>query len=319
VENKDLINPEKWMFMLQEAKFAYAKQLYDGGNYKDAIVAAGEYLSSFPNGINKDEGKAILQNSLSNVMDRMYKEKAYINIVSLYEQNTEFINTGGDENFRDKLRSYTAFALYRLGMPDKSVEMLKKNESKSNPYYLMTSVMLGRIDDVDPNTFTNEMYDFLVQELESERPDEIIGMLKRYTKDRKYATRQIYDISKGVFDDAKREKILLDLYDMVEKNEENRFDGYAEVYLDAGISFYKKNNFENGVKALEQFKLNYSPRDDKRAEGLYYLGKCYFKLDKSEEAVNAYMELLEGVPDSVYASAARSELEEIEWRKNLRK
>jgi len=39
LDNTDLINPEKWMFMLQEAKFAYAKQLFDADNLNDAMVA----------------------------------------------------------------------------------------------------------------------------------------------------------------------------------------------------------------------------------------------------------------------------------------
>ncbi len=43
------------------------------------------------------------------------------------------------------------------------------------------------------------------------------------------------------------------------------------------------------------------------------------KLNKNEESTNALMELLESVPDSVYASAARSELEEIEWTEEPKK
>lgn len=319
VNNKDLINPEKWMFMLQEAKYAYAKEVHESGNYDNSIISAGEYLASFPNGIHSGEVKEMLQFALSSVMDRFYKNREYIKIISLYDQNSEFINTGGDEPFRDKLRSYTAFSLYRLGMPEKSSEMLDRSESGDNPYYLMTSVMLGRIKSVNPDIFSNEMVEFLVQELEADRSDELIDMLKRYNNDKKFSTRKIYEVSKGIFEDIKREKILFDLYDMVEKSEDRRFDGYAEIYLDAGMAYYKKNNFENGVKALEQFKLTYTPRNEKRAEGLYYLGKSYMKLEKNEEAINAYMELLESIPSSVYASAARSELEEIEWRKNLKK
>ena len=122
-----------------------------------------------------------------------------------------------------------------------------------------------------------------------------------------------------MFDDIKREKLLFDLYMQVDMDTKSRFKGYEEIYLDTGISFYKRNNYDSAAKVLEQFKLIHTPRDEKRAEGLYYLGMAYSKLGKGDNARNAYMELLESVPKSVYASAARSELEDAKWRKNLGK
>jgi len=319
-ENTELINPEKWMFMLQEAKFAYAKELYTDENLFDTIIAASEYLTSFPNGIHKDEISNMLVDSVSRTMDEYYMNKEFIKIISLYEMNTEVITKGGDEPFRDKMKSYTAFALYKMGMHDQSSEMLDTVVDTANPYFMMTSIILGRItEQVNTDVFTKGMVDFIVQELETTNPDYLVEMLKGYTKDKTYASKQIYSISKGVFDDLKRETILFDLYNRLDTDETTRFEGYDEVYLDTGIAYYKRNNFENAVTALEKFKLNHIPRDEKRAEGLYYLGKSYMKLNKNEESTNALMELLESVPDSVYASAARGELEEIEWRKNLKK
>jgi len=262
----------------------------------------------------------MLTSAITRTMDGFYMNKEFIKILSLYEQYTGPITTGGDEDFRDRMKSYTAFSLYKMGMPDKALKMLDSVVNKTNPYYMMTAIMLDRIkEQVNPDVFTEGMMDFLVQELEGSKPDYMVTMLGNYTKDKKYATKQIYSISKGVFDDAKREKILFDLYTKIDKDQATRFEGYDEIYLDVGISYYKRNNFENAVTALEKFKLTHLPRDEKRAEGLYYLGKSYMKLHNEEQAVNSLMELLESVPDSVYASASRSELEEIKWRKNLKK
>lgn len=320
LENEDLINPDKWLDMLQEAKFAYARQLYEEPSLEHSIVAASEYISSFPEGKNVPEAKAMLVDAISRSVDDFYKNKEFLKIISMYEQNSEVVASEGGGVFRDKVRSYTAFALYKMGMPDESAAMLDSVESRDNPYYVMTSIMLDRnTGQVDPNIFSDDMMDFLVQELETVKPDYIIGMLKNYTNNKTYAAKQIYSISKGVFNDLKREAILFDLYERLDRDESARFEGFDEVYLDTGIAYYKRNNFENAVTALEKFKLNHTPRDEKRAEGLYYLGKTYMKMNKDEEAVNSLTELLESVPDSVYASAARSELEEIEWRKNLTK
>ncbi|PLX69237.1 MAG: hypothetical protein C0602_07420 [Denitrovibrio sp.] len=319
-ENTDLVFPDKWMDMLQESKFAYGKELFQSRNFTDAIVVLSEYMASFPQGAHVEEAEQILATSIEKVMDDHYADKEFLKIISLYDQNTDMITSGGDADFRDKMKSYTAFSLYKMGMSEESGKMLDSVENKQNPYYLMTSIMLDRItQQINPDIFTKGMLDFLVQELESRKPDYIVEMLNNYTKDKTYASKQIYSISKGVFDDLKREAILFDLYNRLDKDENTRFEGYDEVYLDAGIAFYKRNNFENAVTALEQFKLVHTPRDEKRAEGLYYLGKTYMKMDRDEQSVNALMELLESVPDSVYASAARGELEEIEWRKNLKK
>lgn len=320
LKNKDLITPDKWMNMLQEAKFAYAKQLYSQNNLSDAIVAIGEYRASFPKGPHIKEADRILTDSISRKMDEYYKNQEFIKIISLYEQNSGFIEGGTYPDFTDKVKSYTAFALYKMGMPKKASAMLDSVKTKNNPYYMMTAIMLGRIkDQIDPNIFNNGMMSFLVQELETKNPDYIVKMLENYTKDKKFAAKEIYSISKGVFDDLKREAILFDLYGKLKKDESYRFKGYEEVYLDTGIAYYKRNNFNEAVQTLEQFKLLHRPRDEKRAEGLYYLGKSYAKLGKTDEAVNSYMELLESIPNSVYASAARSEVEEIKWRKNLTK
>jgi outer membrane protein assembly factor BamD (BamD/ComL family) len=319
-ENTELINPDKWMNMLQEAKFAYAKELYTSGDLENTIVAASEYLSSFPNGVHKTEAEKMLTDAISGTADRFYKNKEFIRLISLYEHNSTTVQNGGTTDFRDKLKSYTAFSLYKMGMNDQSGKMLDSVENRQNPYYLMTSIMLNRLQGgVDPNLFKNDMMDFLVQELEGGRVDYLVSMLNRYTNDKAYSAKQVYSVSKGIFDDQKRENVLFGLYDRLDKDEASRFEGYSEVYLDAGIAYYKKNNFDNSVKVLEQFKLKHMPRDEKRAEGLYYLGKSYLKMKKNEEGVNSLMELLESVPNSVYASAARSELEELNWRKNLKK
>ena len=321
VENEDLINPVKWIDMLQEAKFAYGKELYTEDRLLETILTFAEYRAQFPDGAHITEVDDMLSDSISRTLDENYQNKEFIKIISLNEQNSDFVNSGGTVEFRDKVKSLTAFSLYKMGVHDQAEKMLEDVSNRMNPYYLMTSIMLElTTEQVDPNIFTDDMFDFLVQELEAKKPDYIIEMLKNYTKDKKYAMKKIYSISKGVFDDLKREAILFDLNERLDKDEESRFDGYPEVYLDTGISYYKRNNFENAVTALEKFKLKHMPRDEKRAEGLYYLGKSYMKLDnKEEQSMNALMELLESIPDSVYASAARSELEEIEWRKNLKK
>jgi len=321
IENTDLINPDKWMDMLAEAKYAYAKELFEGQEFLNSIIVASEYRASFPDGKYGEDAENIQTESISKLLDEYYQNKEFIKIISLYEQNIDVSRNGGDQPFRDKVKSYTAFSLYKMGIADESSRMLDSVEDKVNPYYLMTSIMLGRMtEQINPDIFTDDMIDFLVQELEEKKPDYIVEMLKNYNNNKTYASKLIYSISKGVFDDLKREQILFDLYNRLDKDETTRFDGYAEVYLDTGIAYYKRNNFDNAVTALEKFKLVHRPRDEKRAEGLYYLGKTYIKMENSsEEAVNAYMELLESVPDSVYASAARSELEEIEWRKTLTK
>ncbi|WP_303851117.1 tol-pal system YbgF family protein [Seleniivibrio woodruffii] len=318
-ENPDLVNPSKWLAMLEEAKYNYTKQVYAAKNYNGTITVAGEYLVSFPNGKHKDSVRKMLESAISAVITDSYRKQAYIQLVGTYDKNQTTILTSRNPDFRDRMNSYAAFALYKLGMSAKAEKILDRNKNGKNPYYVLTSLMLGRaVPNANPNIFSTGMMDYLVQELEKKNPDLLLHLLSKYTKDPAYAAKETYDISKGVFDDIKREKMLFDLYMKVDSDPKARFKGYDEIYLDTGISFFKRNNFDSAVKVLEQFKLIHTPRDDKRAEGLYYLGKAYQKMGKADQSRNAYMELMETVPKSVYASAAKSELEDTKWRNSLK-
>ena len=318
-DNPDLVSPAKWLTMLEDAKYNYTRQVFAAKNYNGTIAVAGEYLVSFPNGKHKDDVRKILEASIAAVITDDYKKQAYIQLVGTYDKNQNTILTSRNADFRDRMNSYTAFALYKLGMSAKAEKVLDRNKNGKNPYYILTSLMLGRaVPDVNPNIFTTAMMDYLVQELEKKNPDLLLHLLSKYTKDPAYAAKETYGISKGVFDDIKREKMLFDLYMKVDSDPKARFKGYDEIYLDTGISFFKRNNFDSAVKVLEQFKLVHAARDDKRAEGLYYLGKSYQKLGKPDQSRNAYMELMESVPKSVYASAAKSELEDTKWRNSLK-
>jgi tetratricopeptide (TPR) repeat protein len=318
-ENPDLVNPSKWLAMLEEAKYNYTKEVYASKNSPATITVAGEYLVSFPNGKHKEEVRKMLEAGISAVIGDLYKKQAYIELVGTYDKNQTTILTSANADFKDRMNSYTAFALYKLGMGAKAEKVLDRNKNGKNPFFVLTSLMLGRaVPNVNPNIFTPGMMDYLVQELEKKNPDLLLHLLSKYTKDPAYAAKETYAISKGVFDDIKREKMLFDLYMKVDADPKARFKGYDEIYLDTGISFFKRNNFDSSVKVLEQFKLIHTGRDDKRAEGLYYLGKAYQKLGKPEQSRNAYMELMESVPKSVYASAAKSELEDTKWRNSLK-
>jgi len=318
-ENADLVSPGKWLAMLEEAKYFYTRQVFDSKNYNGTIVIAGEYLTSFPNGKNRDNVRKMLEASISNVIGGHYRKQAYIQLVGVYDKNQTTIITSSNADFRDRMNSYAAFALYKLGMGDKAQRILDRNKNGKNPYFVLTSLLLGReVPNVDPNIFSAEMMDYLVLELEKKNPDLLIHLLSKYKKDPAYAAKETYALSKGVFDDIKREKMLFDLYMKVDSDPKSRFKGYDEIYLDTGISFFKRNNFDSSVKVLEQFKLIHAARDDKRAEGLYYLGKAYQKMGKADQSRNAFMELMESVPKSVYASAAKAELEDVKWRNSLK-
>jgi TolA-binding protein len=319
-EEQEIIEPEKWNTLLQDAYYRSAKQSYDAGAFTKALLSAKQSLVQFDKGTHEKELADISEKSVAALMISGFDNKKYLDVIKLYDENEQIIDSSADNVFKDAMKAYTSFSLYKMTLPDKAGQLLGTVGQNKVPVYWLTSLLLngGKIN-FDVNALDSETLTFISDELDKKDPDIAFQLLDEYKKDVKLAERLKFKMSKNIFDDTKREQVLVRIYQDVNNDTAKRFDGYEEVYLDMGILYYKKNNFRLAAEALSSFLKNYLPRDDKRAEGLYYLGKSYLQLKDNDNAVRNYMELLESIPKSVYASAARSELEEIKWRESLTK
>lgn len=315
----EVIEPAKWATLLDNAHFAKVKHDYETNQIPAAIAGAKQYLTQFEgSGAHLAEVREIAEQLTLTLVQRGFDNGRYMDAIQSYTDNQQIINDSADGVFKDAVRSYTAFSLYKMSLPDEAENLMALVGENKIPAYWLTSLMLGNGEiKFQVNALTPETLVFIAAEAEKNNPDTALKLLKEYTEDPKLSARQRFRITKNIPDEAKRELLLSSLYQELNADPAKRFDGYEEVALDMGILLYKKNSFRAATETLTAFLQTYRPRDDKRAEALYFTGKSYLKLNDNDNAVKNYIELLESVPNSVYASAARTELEDIQWRKSL--
>lgn len=315
----EIIEPSKWYNLLDDAYYARIKQNYSTNKTAQAMIEAKQYIAQFGNegahinGV-REIADAIVERAIKNNFD----DERFVNVIQNYSENNQIINDSKNDLFKDTVRSYTAFALFKVSMQKEAAEMLASVGKNKNSTYWLTNLLLGngeinfQVNALDPLTLT-----FIAEEAEKKNPDTAIKLLDEYTKDPKLAEKLKFKISKNISNSTKREVLLVKIYKAVTEEPAKRFEGYEEVLLDMGILYFKKNSFRSAISSLENFLKQYPARDDKRAEALYYTAKSYLKLKENNNAVKSYMELLESIPNSIYAGVARTELEDIEWRKSL--
>ena len=136
---------------------------------------------------------------------------------------------------------------------------------------------------------------YIAGELEQLDTDMAVSLLDKYTRDKKYALSLKYSLAKNIPSDAKRQQILMSIYDTIRQDSGARFEGSNNVYMDIGLIFYRKNDFKNAVLPLKQFTDNYKEKDDRRAEALYYLGKSFINMGDVQRGYNYYNDIFQQV------------------------
>ncbi len=309
----------RWQNLLDNATYKDLNVIYGSKNYPAARAGAKEYLQKFPQGAFTAPVKNILENSMLKPLEESYRALDYPSVVQLYDANSDWINTWDNKPFQDKIKTMVAMSVYRLGSPSKARTFYAEiTPNPKNMDYAVLGYLLGDKNlKVDVNNFDKDTFKYIIGELEQLDVDMAVSLLDKYTKDIKYATNLKYALAKNIPSDAKRQQILMSIYDTIKSNAGARFEGSNNVYMDIGLIFYRKNDYKNAVMPLKQFTDNYKEKDDRRAEALYYLGKSFINMGDVQRGYNYYNDIVANIPDSIYAGIAKGEMEEDSWRKNL--
>lgn len=311
----------RWETLLDESTYKDINVTFGSKNYPAARAGAKDYLDKFKNGKYRKEVGAILENSMLKPMEESYKALDYPSVVQLYDANADWINSWGNNKFKNKIKTMVAMSVYRLGSPSKARTFYAEITPNSTDIdYVVLGYLLGDKNlKADVNNIDRETFKYIIGELEQLDTDMAVSLLDKYTKDKKYALSLKYSLAKNIPSDAKRQQILMSIYDVIRQDANARFDGSNNVYMDIGLIFYRKNDFKNAVVPLKQFTDNYKEKDDRRAEALYYLGKSFINMGDVQRGYNYYNDIISNIPSSIYAGIAKGEMEEDEWRKNLNK
>ena len=311
----------RWQNLLDNATYKDLNVIYGSKNYPAARAGAKEYLQKFPQGAFRKQVEGILENSMLKPLEESYKALDYPSVVQLYDANSDWIGSWNNKAFKDRIKTMVAMSVYRLGSPSKARTFYAEiTPNPANMDYAVLGYLLGDKNlKADVNSFDKDTFKYIIGELEQLDTDMAVSLLDKYTRDKKYALSLKYSLAKNIPSDAKRQQILMSIYDTIRQDAGARFEGSNNVYMDIGLIFYRKNDFKNAVLPLKQFTDNYKEKDDRRAEALYYLGKSFINMGDVQRGYNYYNDIISNIPTSIYAGIAKGEMEEDEWRKNLNK
>ena len=313
-----IYDQDAWMTTLDDAYYGIAKDFYEKENFERVLVYTGQYFVNIGEGRHYNEMLKMYKDALLNNLRAKMEQDNYLDIIRIYRENESNIQKMNDQAYKDSLNNIYAFALYKSTLKNKARSVLAEVENQQAQLYLVNRVLLAESGTgIDVNKLDDAHIEQVIDELENTNVDRALSVLDQYTANPKKAAQLKYRVSRNVFNNIKREEILLELYNDLRENEDIRFEGSDEVFLSIGVLYYNRNNFASAVTALEQFIVMHQARDDKRAEGMYYLGKSLLKQGKREEAVENFVEITESIQGSVYANAAKNELSELNWWDNL--
>jgi tetratricopeptide (TPR) repeat protein len=260
-----------------------------------------------------------LYNSFDESYRRAVEDNSAPAVISLYEENRGWLEVFPNQNYENRVKIRTVQALNELGITDSARSVFDTVTPMVTPEYAKLNYALCRPPTVyNINKLPSEELKNLAAEVERNcSTDYTLSFLARYTQDPAAALSARYNLLSRVSAERERTDILTDIYNELERNPASRFPGYEKAYLDMGLDAYKKNNYQGAINALRQYVDVPIAADDKKSEALYYLGKSLTMINEKELALQYYNRLVNDMPDSVFKSMARSELEDDAWRKGL--
>ena len=317
-QNPDSKELARWFDALDNARYRDLSITFASEDWPAARVAARQYLTSYPNGRHAKAVREMLEKSLLSPVEDAYKKGDYNGVIRLYEANRSWLNGWQNKGFKDRVATLAALSVYRLGSATNARGIYSEITPNNSMDYAILGLVLGdKTKNFDVNTFDGDTLRYVAGEVEQIDPDAAVALLKRYTKDPKLAASLEYGIAKNTPGDARRQELLMDVYEAITSNQAARFEGSQDVYLDIGLLYYRKNDFKGAVVPLKQYTDMHKEKDDKRAEALYYMGKSFVSLNDVQRGFGYYNEIIETMPESIYAGIAKSEMDEDGWKKNL--
>ncbi len=317
-DNPNAIDIIRWFELYENASYKEIGVFYGAKDYPATRVKAREYLSVFPSGRYVTQVSDMLEGALKTPMEDFEMDRDYPATVLLYDANKEWLASWKNEPYKDDIELMAATALYRTGLASQSKTLYDVVTPRDTTPYISLGILLGDTkQDTNINKLSASEFEYVINELSVTNLDRALSLLKAYSANPKLATQLEYKIAKNTVDDAKRQEILFDVYEILRANDAAKFDGSDEVFLDVGLQLYRKNDFQGAIEPLNSFVLQHSALDEKRAEALYYLGKSFVMMNDKQRGYQYYNELINTMPTSIYAGIAKSELDEDAWRNGL--
>jgi tetratricopeptide (TPR) repeat protein len=323
VENRIIENPpvfDRWLTLWEDAMFYNIAVNVGVLSPRATRIRSRVYLSELPRGRYVDDVKTMLVEAFNTPYTEAYKSGNYAEVISLYEENRGWLASWPDQLLNANAKVIAASSLLQMGMKAKAAELFRTIPPIIAPEYAILGYSLcERNITYDINRLSPEDFMRAMEHAQAcGDPQYQLALMNRYTKDRKFALKAQFDLSKNISDDNLREVILRDIHSQLVSNPAGtQFDGYEEVFFDVGMLAYRKNDFRGAIIPLNRYVSLIQANTNKKSEALFYLAKSLAAVNEWDNAAQYFQQIVDTMPDSIFKSMARGELEDNRWRQNM--
>ncbi|MDR2883952.1 MAG: tetratricopeptide repeat protein, partial [Deferribacteraceae bacterium] len=197
VEKRFLENPPKiqpWLTLWEDAMYQYILTNVGVISPRAVRIRAREYLTELPRGRYVEDVKIMLLEAFNTPYNTAYANERYADVLALYEENKDWVDTWADQSFTAGVKVKATNALLKMGANDKALEMYKTITPMITQDYAMLGYALCQDPVYDINKLTPDNFTNAIESAQScDDPMYPLSLIKKYTKDRKYALREQYN------------------------------------------------------------------------------------------------------------------------------
>lgn len=308
----------RWELLWEDSVYNYIINNVGAVSPQKIRFKSREYLTNMPKGRYVNEIRGVLEQNFTDPYNAAAEAGDSAQVIKLYEENRSWLESWHNQAYANVAKLNVTKALMDLELRRQAVEMFRSMTPMMMSRYAELGYGLCQKDVIYDINRLNQA-DFLKVVGEAERCRELdytMDLIGKYTADKKTALKAQYDLAKNISDDRKREAVLNNTYEQLLESQDNRFDGYEEVYLDMGLLSYRKNDYAGALIPLQNYADIAPNTSEKKAEALYYIGKSLLAMNERERGFD-YFRRVVALPPSIYRNMAQSELEDDAWRNNM--
>lgn len=310
--SKKIYAQEKWNTLLDDSYRNYIVLSDIEKNVQNVIVYSKQYMINIPDGKHLEEVRRIFEKNLLGLLSKSVEDGDYVSVLNMYQQNIQWINLF-EQNTKDSVFSYVAYALHSLGEFDKGKEIIKKVKGVANSDIFVVKTLFGEdTGNYDINGLNEEKLTFLANKLGEVNPRKGYEILKKYKKDQVLSIKLRSRIVPGKLGET---AFLNDFYN--ELLSVNVQGDILDISFAGGKYFFEMKEFDKSEKIFNKIVLSKSDPGIK-GSAKYFLGKIYVETGDEDKALSYFEDVKNNHKESFYYQRALKEFEDLTWKKKLR-
>jgi|GEM_PF-4371912 TolA-binding protein len=308
LNNKNVVYQQRWYQLWEDALYAYVNSLT--ADPTKFGLNARQFISLFPNSKYVPELKNQMSANIQKEFDNIIKSNDFYNIVLFYQKNRRELDATDKKDF---YIAKVAVALYMIGDRENASKLIKTTKFSNSETEMIKFILGITPNKFDINNYTEGQFEKIIVEIAQKDPVKAYNLavsFKNKTVGIKKAIELIDTMSEP--DKSKYSSNILKL--LASQSDSIRRAAYKLYYSSAENAFIGKR-YKEAIANYQNY-LKYAPKNDPNIpDAIYFVGKSYAALGDGDLSIKYLTDVTKRFPNSQYATLAKSEIEDIKWKK----